>query len=103
MEMDECGMIDLSSLSLFILLPSCFLAGLFIGYGYFRALRATADLIVHEGQPLMGLALTLGRLSLLVTGFFIAVLIGGLALLATFAGLLCAKALMLYKVRRDEV
>lgn len=96
-------MIDLSDLSLFILLPSCFLAGLFIGYGYFRALRATADLIVHEGQPLMGLALTLGRLSLLVTGFFIAVLIGGLALLATFAGVLCAKALMLYKVRRDEV
>jgi hypothetical protein len=103
MEMDECGMIDLSGLPLFILLPSCFLAGLFIGYGYFRALRATADLIVHEGQPLMGLALTLGRLSLLVTGFFIAVLIGGLALLATFAGVLCARALMLYKVRRDEV
>lgn len=96
-------MIDLSDLPLFILLPSCFLAGFFIGYGYFRALRATADLIVHEGQPLMGLALTLGRLSLLVTGFFIAVLIGGLALLATFAGVLCAKALMLYKVRRDEV
>jgi len=94
-------MIDLSGLSLFILLPSSFLAGLVIGYGYFRALRATADLIVHEGQPLMGLALTLGRLSLLVTGFFIAVLIGGLALLATFAGVLCAKALMLYKVRRD--
>lgn len=96
-------MIDLSGLSLFILLPGCFLAGLFIGYGYFRALRATADLIVHEGQPLMGLALTLGRLSLLVTGFFIAVLIGGLALLATFAGVFCARALMLYKVRRDEV
>jgi hypothetical protein len=103
MEMDECGMMDLSGLSLFILLPSCFLAGLFIGYGYFRALRATADLIVHEGQPLMGLALTLGRMSLLVTGFFIAVLIGGLALLATFAGVLFAKALMLYKVWRDEV
>ena len=96
-------MIDLSGLPLFILLPSCFLAGLFIGYGYFRALRATVDLIVHEGQPLMGLALTLGRLSLLVTGFFIAVLIGGLALLATFAGVLCAKAQMLYKMRRDEV
>ena len=95
-------MIDLTSLPLFILLPGCFLAGLFIGYGYFRALRATADLIVHEGQPLMGLALTLGRLSLLITGFFIAVLIGGLALLATFAGVLCAKALMLYKVGREE-
>ena len=95
-------MIDLSGLPLFILLPGCFLAGLFIGYGYFRALRATADMIVHGGRPLMGLALTLGRLSLLTTGFFIAVLIGGLALLATFAGVLCAKALMLYKVRRDE-
>ena len=29
---------------------------------------------MHEGQPLLGLALTLGRLSLLATGFFIAVL-----------------------------
>jgi hypothetical protein len=71
MEMDECTMIDLSTLPLFITLPACFFGGLFIGYGYFRALRTTADLIVHEGQPLLGLALTLGRLSLLATGFFI--------------------------------
>ena len=94
-------MSDLSGVPLFILLPICFVAGLLIGYGYFRALRATADLIVQEGQPLMGLALTLGRLSLLVTGLFIAVLIGGLALLATFSGVLCAKALMLYMMRRE--
>lgn len=95
-------MIDVSTLPLFIMLPSCFLGGLFIGYGYFRALRATTNLIVHEGQPLLGLALTLGRLSLLATGFFIAVLAGAPALLATFAGVLCAKFLMLNKMRRDN-
>ncbi|PRY80537.1 F1-F0 ATPase (N-ATPase) AtpR subunit [Yoonia maritima] len=96
-------MIDLSAIPLLITLPVCFLAGLFIGYGYFRALRATADLIVQDGQPLLGLALTLGRLSLLVTGFFIAVLAGGFALLATFAGLLCAKALMLYRMQKEAI
>ena len=96
-------MIDLSSPPPFILLPGCFLGGLFIGYGYFRALRATTDLILHEGQALMALALTLGRLSLLATGFFIAVLIGGPALLATLGGVLMAKALMLHKMRRDEI
>lgn len=101
--MDERTMIDLSNMSLFILLPGCFLAGLFIGYGYFRALRETANMIVHDGKPLLGLALTLGRMSLLATGFFIAVLAGGPALLATFAGVLCAKALMLYKMRREDV
>jgi hypothetical protein len=100
--MDECGMIDLSSLPLHLLLPGCFLAGLFIGYGYFRALRETANLIVREGQPLLALAWTLGRVSLLITGFYIAVLAGGLALLATLGGVLCAKALMLYSVGRDE-
>lgn len=92
-------MIDISTLPLSITLPGGFLAGLFIGYGYFRALCATTNLIVLEGQPLLGLALTLGRLSLLVTGFFIAVLAGGLTLLATFAGLLCAKALMINRTR----
>jgi hypothetical protein len=103
LEMDERRMIDLSSLPLFITLPVCFIGGLFIGYGYFRALRATADLIVSEGQPLMAIALTLGRISLLVSGFFIAVLAGGLALLATLAGLLCARAVMVRQIRRDEV
>lgn len=101
--MDEREMIDLSTMPLFVILPVCFLAGLFIGYGYFRALRATADLIVKEGQPLLALALTLGRLSLLITGFLIAVLGGGLALLATLAGLLCAKALMLHNMQKDAL
>lgn len=96
-------MIDLSTTPLYISLPICFLAGLFIGYGYFRALRATADLIVQEGKPLLGLALTLGRLSLLATGFFIAVLAGGMALLATLGGVLCAKALILHQMRREAI
>lgn len=101
--MDERAMIDLASLPLHITLPGFFLGGLFIGYGYFRALLATANMIVREGQPLLALALTLGRLSLLATGFFIAVLAGGFALLATLAGVLCAKALMLARMRKDEV
>jgi hypothetical protein len=96
-------MIDLSTIPLILLLPGCFLAGLFVGYGYFRALRETINLIVRQGQPLLGLALTLGRLSLLATGFFIAVLVGGPALLATFAGVLCAKAVMLHRIRREEI
>ncbi len=94
-------MMDLSTLPLFITLPSCFLGGLFIGYGYFLALRETARLIVREGQPMLAIALTLGRLSLLASGFFLAVLAGGLALLAALAGVLCAKALMLHLAGRD--
>jgi hypothetical protein len=97
--MDECTMINLSTIPLFVLLPVCFLGGLFIGYGYFRALRETANLIVNGGEPLRAIALTLGRISLLATGFFIAVLLGGLALLAAFAGVLCAKWIMLHRVR----
>ena len=97
--MDECTMIDLSTIPLFVLLPVCFLGGLFIGYGYFSALRETAHLIVNGGEPLKAIALTLGRISLLATGFFVAVLLGGLALLAAFAGVLCAKWIMLHRVR----
>lgn len=92
-------MIDLSTIPPFVLLPVCFLGGLFIGYGYFRALRETANLIVNGGEPLRAIALTLGRISLLATAFFIAVLLGGLALLAAFAGVLCAKWIMLHRVR----
>ena len=94
-------MMYLSALPPVLLLPACFIGGLIIGHGYFRALRATTDLILHEGKPLMALALTLGRMSLLATALFIAVLAGGPALLAAFAGVLCAKALMLYRVRRE--
>jgi len=97
--MGERRMTYLSSLPLVFLLPICFLGGLFIGWGYFRALRETANLIVGGGKPLRAIVLTLARISLLATGFFIAVLAGGLALLAALAGVLCAKWIMLRGMR----
>lgn len=97
--MGERRMTYLSSLPLVFLLLICFLGGLFIGWGYFRALRETANLIVGGGKPLRAIVLTLARISLLATGFFIAVLAGGLALLAALAGVLCAKWIMLRGMR----
>jgi hypothetical protein len=96
--MDERTMTDPSTLPLIVLLPICFLGGLFIGWGYFRALRETANLIVGGGKPLRAIVLTLARISLLATGFFIAVLAGALALLAALAGVLCAKWIMLRRM-----
>ncbi|WP_116131546.1 ATP synthase subunit I [Tropicimonas sp. IMCC34043] len=100
--MDERTMIDLAALPLSVVLPVCLLGGLVLGYTYFRALRMTADLIVGQGRPLLGLALTLGRLTLLAAGFYLAVQAGAFALLAALAGVLGAKALMLRRVRRHD-
>ena len=97
--MDERTMTDPSTLPLIVLLPVCFLGGLFIGWGYFCALRETANLIVGGGKPLRAMVLTLARISLLATGFFIAVLAGGLALLAALAGVLCAKWTLLRRIQ----
>lgn len=91
----------LATLPLSLSLPVCFLGGLLLGYAYFRALHATAQLIVSRGHPLLGLALTFGRLALLGSGFYLAVLAGALALLAALGGVLCAKALLLRQIRKD--
>ncbi len=96
--MDERTMTDPSTLPPIVLLPICFLGGLFIGWGYFRALRETANLIVKGGNPQRAIVLTLARISLLASGFFIAVLAGGLALLAALAGVLFAKWIMLRRI-----
>jgi F1F0 ATPase subunit 2 len=101
LELDEREMMDPSTVPLHITLPVCFLGGVLLGYIYFRALRMTADLITSQGHPLLGLALTFGRLALLVAGFYVAVLAGGLALLAALGGVLCAKLLMLRNIRGD--
>jgi hypothetical protein len=95
MEMDERAMIDLHAAPLFLALPACFAGGLGLGFAYFHALRLTANLIVRSGHPVLGLALTIGRLGSLCVGLYLAVLAGGLALLAALAGILCAKTLML--------
>jgi F1F0 ATPase subunit 2 len=78
-----------------LILPASFIGGLVLGYAYFLALRETARLIVAQGHPLIGLALTLGRLGLITAGLYLAVQAGALALLAALAGVLCAKAFML--------
>ena len=95
-------MTHFATLPPFVLLQVCFLGGLLVGYSYFRALRETAHLLVDGGAPLRAIALTLGRISLLGTAFYIAVLLGGGALLATFAGVLCAKWIMLRRMERTQ-
>lgn len=78
----------------------CFSAGLLLGFAYFTALRMTADLIVGQGRPLLALGLTLGRLGAMVAALYLAVLFGGLALLAALGGVLSAKAVLVGKARR---
>lgn len=101
--MDECAMIDLQALPMTMTLPVSFLAGFLLGYIYFHSLRETANLIVNQRHPLLGLALTLGRLALLGMGFYAAVLVGALALLAALAGVICAKALMLRQTQSIKI
>lgn len=95
LEMDERAMIDFQALSLPMTLAVYFLGGIVLGYTYFRAVREMVNLIVSHGHPLLGLALTLGRMALLGAVFYVAALAGALALLATLAGVLSAKTLML--------
>jgi hypothetical protein len=97
--MDERAMIDLHTAPLLVILPVCFAGGLGMGFAYFRTLRTTAGLLVRGERPLLGLALTFGRLVCLGAGLYVAVLVGGLALLAALAGVLCAKTIMLRRMR----
>ena len=99
--MDEYAMMDLTTLPLTLTLPVCFLAGLGLGTLYFHALRRTADLIVRGGRPLLGLALTFARLGMIAAGFYMAVQLGGGPLLATLAGVLIAKVLVLRLSNRE--
>lgn len=100
--MDERAVTDWQALPLYVTLPGGFLAGLVLGFAYFRALRATVGLLVGGRHPLLGLALTLSRLAMLAAGFYLAVRVGGLALLAALAGVLCAKAVMLRRAREAD-
>lgn len=97
--MDEFAMIDLQNLPLVVILPACLLGGVVLGFAYFRAMRATTDMLVQGRSPLLGLALTLGRLAMLGGAFYLAVRVNGLALLAALTGVLIAKAITLRRVR----
>lgn len=95
-------MTDLLALPYPITLGLCYLAGLGLGYVYFRALRKTTEMILGGGSALLALALTIGRLALIGAGFYLAVLAGGLALLLALAGVLSAKALLLRAAPEDR-
>jgi phosphatidylserine synthase len=98
--MDERAMMTLDFMqgqSMSVLLPVCLLAGMALGYGYFRTLRMTTELVVTRGHPLWVVALTLARLGLMVVGLHVAVQAGALALLATLAGILITKGLMVHR------
>lgn len=88
-------MIDLFVPARFLTWAVCFVGGLGFGLAYFRCLRTTTNLILRDGNPLLGLALTLGRLVVLGICLFVAVQAGGVALLVALAGILCAKTWML--------
>jgi F1F0 ATPase subunit 2 len=99
--MDECTMIDLDTLRTLMSLTGYYIGGLLLGYAYFKALRLTTDLIVSKRQPLLGVALTIGRVGLICTGFYVAAQTGALALLVALTGVLSTKALTLLHIRRS--
>jgi hypothetical protein len=51
----------------------------------------------------MGMALTLGRFTLLGLGLYVAVLMGGFTLLAMLAGIVSAKSLMFRHIRQASL
>lgn len=93
--MDERMINELKNLPLLILLSCSLLTGLLLGYVYFRTLRASVSLILQRGNPLQALALGFGRLAILGGVFYFAAMASGFALLATLAGVLCAKTFLL--------
>jgi len=66
-----------------------------LGYGYFRALHRTTDLIVSKGSVALALALTLGRMVAIAVGLYLVVLAGAVALIAAFAGVLAGRAFVM--------
>ena len=100
--MDERAMINLSTWPLTAMLPICFVGGMLLGYGYFRALQATTDLLVSQKPLPWILGLTLMRMGLLGAGFYLAAQAGAYALLAALAGVLLSKALLVRRLNRKQ-
>lgn len=96
--MDEFKMTDPDTLRTLSTLMVCFIGGVLVGYTYFRALQITTDILLHSGQPLVAVALTLGRLALICAAFYFAVQAGGPALIATLTGVLGMKAILVHQV-----
>ena len=77
-----------------LLLPVCFAGGAILGLGYFRSLKLSADLIVKGAPPIPVIALTFGRLIVLIAGFAVALQAGGIGILATLAGVIAGRELI---------
>lgn len=69
------------------------LAGLVVGFAYFRALRRTADLFAQGRGAALPLGLTVVRLAGLIAVLSLAVQLGALALIACFLGFLLARGI----------
>jgi hypothetical protein len=76
-------------------------AGFALGLGYFAAIRRTAALLAGGGGWLPATALTLGRFGVAALLFGLAARLGWPALLALFAGFLCARPVALRLMGRS--
>jgi hypothetical protein len=94
--MDEHAMNTLSSLPWPVTVALFFAVGFLLGFGYFRSLRRTTDMLLGHGSMFLVLALTLGRMAAIATGFYLAALAGAPALLAAFAGAMFGRAMVLW-------
>lgn len=99
--MDEHAMNALADLPWQLTVLVFFAGGFLLGYGYFHALRKTTDMLLGKGSMLLVLALTLGRMTAIAAGFYLAVLVGAPALLAAFSGAMLGRAMIL-RHRRAE-
>lgn len=100
--MDEHAMTAFSHFPWQIAVPLFFAGGFLIGYGYFRALRKTTDMLLGQGSAVLVVVLTIGRMAAIVAAFYLAALAGPQALLAAFAGAMVGRALILRR-RRGEL
>jgi hypothetical protein len=72
-------------------LAACLAAGIMLGLVYFMMLRRAAMLVLGGGRTSLLLALTVGRLALLVSGLYSTSRFGALPLLAAAAGMLVGR------------
>lgn len=81
-----------------LVVVACLAAGVVLGIVHFSMLRRTAALAVGGGRTSLLLALTVGRLALLVGGLYGTSRFGALPLLAAAAGVLVGRQVV---VRAD--
>lgn len=84
----------------FALITAWALGGLAFGFGYFAALRHTAELLAGGRARLVPVALTLGRFAAAILFLGLAAKTGAMPLLAAFLGILLARLLAMRAAQR---